>query len=65
MYVGGGLGVATTDTDHHSYKIFAGYQFVQFLRMEIAYNNFGKLLDDGSPVNINLSTVGLILSSSF
>lgn len=41
-YVGAGLGVATTDAEHSSYKLFAGFQIIPNFGLEIAYNNFGS-----------------------
>jgi len=41
-YVGAGVGVATTDAEHSSYKIFAGLQIIPNFGLEIAYNNFGN-----------------------
>lgn len=41
-YVGAGLGVASTDVEHSSYKLFAGFELIPNLDLEIAYNNFGN-----------------------
>lgn len=41
-YVGIGTGRAKTDTNHTSYKIFAGSQPSQSFGLEVAYNDFGK-----------------------
>jgi OmpA-OmpF porin, OOP family len=41
-YVGFGLGVASTDIEHSSLKLFAGIQIMPVLGLEIAYNNFGN-----------------------
>lgn len=41
-YVGAGVGVATTDTQNTSYKLFLGIQIIPNLGIELAYNNFGN-----------------------
>jgi opacity protein-like surface antigen len=41
-YVGAGVGIANTDSNNASYKLFAGFQSTQYLGAEIAYNDFGK-----------------------
>ncbi|MFA6903979.1 MAG: outer membrane beta-barrel protein [Gallionellaceae bacterium] len=40
-YVGAGVGLATTDTENTSYKVFLGIQILPVLGVELAYNNFG------------------------
>ena len=42
VYVGAGLGVATTDVEHSSYRLFAGFDLIPNLELEMAYNNFGN-----------------------
>lgn len=41
-YVGAGLGVAYTDVEHTSSKVFAGFSFIPDFGLEIAYNDFGN-----------------------
>jgi opacity protein-like surface antigen len=41
-YAGAGIGIANTDSNNTSYKLFAGYQSTQYLGVEVAYNDFGK-----------------------
>jgi len=41
-YVGAGVGVATTDTQNTSYKLFLGIQIIPIVGIELAYNNFGN-----------------------
>jgi hypothetical protein len=40
--VGAGLGVAVTDTEHSSSKLFAGFLPVPNFGLEIAYSDFGN-----------------------
>ena len=47
-YVGVGAGVADTDSNHTSYKIFGGVQATQNFGLELAYNDFRNYRDDGS-----------------
>lgn len=41
-YVGAGFGVAVTDMDHSSSKLYAGLDLLPGFGMEIAYNDFGN-----------------------
>lgn len=41
-YVGAGLGIAFTDSEHSYTKIFAGYHFIPNFAIELAYSDFGN-----------------------
>ena len=41
-YAGAGIGIANTDSNNTSYKLFAGFQSTKYLATEIAYNDFGQ-----------------------
>ena len=47
-YVGAGVGVADTDSNHTSYKIFGGFQATKNFGGELAYTNFGEYRGDNS-----------------
>lgn len=41
-YVGAGFGVAVTDMEHSSSKVYAGLRLLSDFGIEIAYNDFGN-----------------------
>ena len=41
-YIGAGIGMANTDGQHFSYKLFTGYQIIQNVGVELAYTDLGS-----------------------
>ncbi len=58
-YVGAGIGTANTDSQHFSYKLFAGYQIIQNIGVEIAYTDFGSYRSAAAK-SVSVAVVGTL-----